>query len=80
VWVYAGSALLHNTLIAGNFRGATGMLSVNRPVFQEGDTEALQLDFALVNDSDKVIDPLIAPRLAKPPRVAASVLGTPGRT
>ncbi|HKB38286.1 MAG TPA: sigma-70 family RNA polymerase sigma factor [Gemmataceae bacterium] len=32
-------------------------LSVNRPVFREGDTGTLQINFALVNEGDRVIDP-----------------------
>jgi RNA polymerase sigma factor (sigma-70 family) len=34
-------------------------LSVNQPIFREGDINLLQLTFTLVNDGDKVIDPKI---------------------
>src|SRR6185369_5266450 len=34
-------------------------LSLNRPIFQEGDTETLQINFTLVNDGDKAFDPRI---------------------
>jgi RNA polymerase sigma factor (sigma-70 family) len=34
-------------------------ISVNLPVFHEGDTAALQLFFTIVNDTDQVIDPKI---------------------
>jgi hypothetical protein len=34
-------------------------LSVNRPVFREGDTSGLQIDFTLVNATDQVINPKV---------------------
>jgi hypothetical protein len=35
-------------------------LSVNHPIFKAGQTEDLRIEFTLVNDGDKVIDPKIA--------------------
>lgn len=35
-------------------------LSVNHPTFKAGQTKDLRIEFTLVNDSDKVIDPKIA--------------------
>ena len=35
-------------------------LSVNQPVFQEGDTDRLNLSFALVNDGAKLINPKVS--------------------
>jgi hypothetical protein len=35
-------------------------LSVNHPIFKAGHTKDLRLEFTLVNDGDKVIDPKIA--------------------
>jgi hypothetical protein len=35
-------------------------LSVNHPVFRAGQTKDLRIEFTLVNDGDKVIDPKIA--------------------
>jgi hypothetical protein len=34
-------------------------LSVNHPIFRAGQTKELRIEFALVNDGDKVIDPKI---------------------
>jgi hypothetical protein len=35
-------------------------LAVNRPIFKHGQTKDLRVEFSLVNDGDKVIDPKIA--------------------
>jgi hypothetical protein len=35
-------------------------LSVNHPIFKAGQTKDLRIEFSLVNDGDKVIDPKIA--------------------
>jgi RNA polymerase sigma factor (sigma-70 family) len=45
--------------VTGEAKPLWAGLSINQPVFTEGDINLLQLTFTLVNDGDKVIDPKI---------------------